>query len=154
MLLCQKSYLCKKISVLYDSNGLKTYIYVLFFKTCPCATHIYILLGLCQNPLNVNFFGQFLELPRQFSPDMSSLWTGQIWLARHVWLLARTCLGLRFSAYIRGLIAPLRTLGLFFLFHSISCGSQGLSRRFWVFSSEPLRFLGDLTPLFLKIFKP
>jgi hypothetical protein len=54
--------------------------------------------------------------------------------------------GLRFPAYIRGLSAPLRTLGLF-LFHSISYGDQGLSRIFWVFSTEFLRFLGDLTPL-------
>jgi hypothetical protein len=48
---------------------------------------------------------------------------------------------------------PLRTLGLLFLFHSISCGGQGLSGQFWVFSTESLRFLGDLTPLLLKIFK-
>jgi hypothetical protein len=29
--------------MLYDSNGFKSYIYVLFYKTCPCATYIYIL---------------------------------------------------------------------------------------------------------------
>jgi hypothetical protein len=29
-----------------------------------------------------------------------------------------------------------------------------LSRRFWVSSTESLRFLGDLTPLLFGIFKP
>jgi hypothetical protein len=55
MLLCQKSYLYKILSMLYDSNGLKSYIYVLFFKTCSCATQIYIILVLRQNSLNINF---------------------------------------------------------------------------------------------------
>jgi hypothetical protein len=54
-----KSYLYKNLSMLYDSNGFKPYIYVLFFKTCPCATYIYILLALRQNPLNVDFLDSF-----------------------------------------------------------------------------------------------
>jgi hypothetical protein len=129
--------------MLYDSNGLKPYIYVLFFKTCPCATQIYILLALHQNPLNINFLGSF----RSFSncrgsfhrscsapgPDMSES---------------------RVSSLYKGAECPLRIPCLFFLFHSISCSGQGLSRRFWVFSTESLLFLGDLTLLLLRIFKP
>jgi hypothetical protein len=58
------------------------------------------------------FFGQFLkflELARQFSPNMSDLWPRHIQIARHVRLRARTCLGLGFPAYIRGLSAPLES---------------------------------------------
>jgi hypothetical protein len=36
-----------------------SHIYVLFLKTCPCATHIYILLALRQNPWNINFWVVF-----------------------------------------------------------------------------------------------
>jgi hypothetical protein len=35
------------------------YIFCLFVKTCPCATDIYFLLALCQNPLNIIFSGSF-----------------------------------------------------------------------------------------------
>jgi hypothetical protein len=128
-----------------------SHIYILFFKTCSCATHIYILLAIRQNRLNINFFRQFLKFPklsRQFSLDLFGLWTG------HVQLLAQTCPNLGFPAYIRGAERPPRILGLFFLFHSISCGSQGFSRWFWVFSTKSLRFLEDLTSLLLRIFKP
>jgi hypothetical protein len=122
-------------------------------------THIYIYIyciGPMPKSVEYHFFRQFLkfsELARQFWPDMSGLWPRHIRLAGHVQLWARTCPGLEFPAYIGELSAPLRTLGLF-LFHSISCSGQGLSTQFWVFSTESLRFLGDLTPLPLEIFKP
>jgi hypothetical protein len=80
-------------------------------------TYIYSI-GPMPKSVEYHFFGQslkFLELPRQFSPDMSDLWPEHIRLARHVRLRAWTCPGLRFPAYIRGLSAPLRTLGLFSL---------------------------------------
>jgi hypothetical protein len=104
MLLCQKSYLYKNVSMLYDSNGFKPYIYIyiLFFKTCPCATHIYILLAQRQNPLNINFSGNFRS---------SRNCRGNF---HRTYLASRTCPGLRFPAYIRGLSAPLRTVSLFF----------------------------------------
>jgi hypothetical protein len=133
--------------MLYDSNGFNPYIYVLFFKTCPCTTHIYSI-GPTLKSIEYQFFEQFpkfLKLPRQFSSDMSDLWPGHIRLAGQVWVSG-------FSLY-KGAPYPLRTLGALFLFHSISCGGQGLSRRFWIPSIESLRFLGDLTPLIFVIFK-
>jgi hypothetical protein len=36
---------------------ISSHIYVLFFKTCPFTTHIYILLALHQNLLNIEFSG-------------------------------------------------------------------------------------------------
>jgi hypothetical protein len=98
MLLCQKFYLCKILSILYYSNGFKPYIYVLFFKTCSCATHIYSI-GTTPKFVEYQFFGQFLELSRQFLLDMSGLWTGHIQQARHVWVSG-------FGLYIRGLSTP------------------------------------------------
>jgi hypothetical protein len=90
----------------------------LFFKTCPCVTHIYILLALRQNLFNINFWTVF---------DVFG--TVEAVFTEHVQPMAQTCPGLRFPAYIRGLSASLRTLGPFFsLFHSISYGVQGLSR--------------------------
>jgi hypothetical protein len=111
------------------------YIFFLFVKTCPCVTHIFILLALHQNPLNIIFLGSF----RSFRNCRGSFY--------------RTCPGIGFPSYIRGLSAPLETRS-FFLFHFISCGGQGLSRHFWIYSTESLQFLGDLTPLPLRIFKP
>jgi hypothetical protein len=105
MLLCKKSYLCKILSMLYDSNGLKPYIYVLFFKTCPCATHIYIyiLLALHQNLLNINFLGSFQSFQNcqdsfhrtctTYGPDISRCWA---------------------SSLYKGAERPLRTVGSFF----------------------------------------
>jgi hypothetical protein len=98
MVLCQKFYICKNLSMLYDSNGFNSYIYIycfLFFKTCLCATHIYILLALRQNPLNINFWAVF-----EVSGTVGVVFTG------HVQLRTRTCPGLRFPAYIRRLSAP------------------------------------------------
>jgi hypothetical protein len=50
--------------------------------------HIYIYsIDPTLKSIEYQFFGQFLKflkLPRQFSLDMSGLWTGHIWLARHV----------------------------------------------------------------------
>jgi hypothetical protein len=63
--------------MLHDSNGFKPYICFDFHNMSMYHTHIYILLALHQNPLNIEFFEWFLrfsELPRQFSPDMSGLW--------------------------------------------------------------------------------
>jgi hypothetical protein len=79
-----------------------------------CHTHIYSI-GPTPKSFEYYLFGQFLkflELLRQFLPDMSDLWTGHIRLARHVWLAgyvrlrARTCLSIGFPAYIRGMSAP------------------------------------------------
>jgi hypothetical protein len=58
-------------------------------------THIYSF-GPMPKFIKYQFFGQFLkfsELLRQFSPDMSGLWTGHIRLAGHVQVLG-------FSLYI------------------------------------------------------
>jgi hypothetical protein len=117
---CQKSYLHKILSILYDSNGFKPYIFFCFSKLVQVPhthTHIYWPYAkIC----GISIFGQFpkfSELPRQFSSDMSGLFLGHIRLARHVRLLARTCPGLRFPAYIRGQSAPLRTLSVFSLPH-------------------------------------
>jgi hypothetical protein len=85
-----------------------------------CHTHIYIYIysiGPTPKSVEYQFFGMFPELSRQFSLDMSGLLPRHIWLDGHVWLWAQTCLGLGFLAYIRGLSAPLKTLGLFSLPH-------------------------------------
>jgi hypothetical protein len=110
ILSCQKSYLRKILSMLYDSNGFKPYIYVFCFSKLVHVPHIYIYsIGPMPKSVEYQFFGQFLkflELPRQFSPDMSGLWPGHIQLAGHVRLQAQTCPGLRFPAYIRGVEHP------------------------------------------------
>jgi hypothetical protein len=71
-----------------------------------CYTYIYSI-GATPKSIEYQIFGQFPELPGQFSPDISDLWPGHIRLAGHVWLLAWTCPGLRFPAYLRGPNAPL-----------------------------------------------
>jgi hypothetical protein len=145
--LCQKSDLRKILSMLYDSNGLKSYTYIyiyiyICFSKLVHVPHIYIYsIGHMPKFVEYQIFEKFPELPSQFSPNMSSLWPGHIQIGRHVWLRARTCLGLGLPTYIRGMSAPPRTIGLFFLFHSISYGGQGPSRRFLVFSTESLQFL-------------
>jgi hypothetical protein len=65
------------------------YIYIYVFQYLSmCHTYIYSI-GPTPKSVEYQFFGQFLkfpELPRQLSPDMSGLWPGHIWLARHVQL--------------------------------------------------------------------
>jgi hypothetical protein len=79
----------------YDSNGFKPYIYFFVFQNlsmCHTHTHIYIYIyiyyiGPMPKSVDYQFFGQFLkflELSRQFSPDMSDLFPGHIQLAAHV----------------------------------------------------------------------
>jgi hypothetical protein len=81
---CQKSYLCKILSMLYDSNAFKPYIYVLFSRLFH-VPHTYIYsIGSMPKSVEYHLFGQFLKLPRQFLPDMSGLWPGHIRLAGHV----------------------------------------------------------------------
>jgi hypothetical protein len=72
---------------------ISSHIYVLIFKTCPCTTHLYILLVICQNLLNIEFLGSFRNCRGSFhrtcltsSPDMS---------------------GSQVSAYIKGTAYPL-----------------------------------------------
>jgi hypothetical protein len=65
------------------------YILYLFFKSCPCATHIYSIYSIGPTPKSIeyHFFGLFLkfsELTSQFSSDMSGLCPGHIRLAGHV----------------------------------------------------------------------
>jgi hypothetical protein len=124
--------------MLYDSNGFKPYIcmyiYVLFFqKLSMCHGYIYSI-GPTPKSIEYQFFGQFLmfsELSRQFSLDMSSLWPGHIRLARHVRLLAWTCLGLRFQPiYIRGLSTPSNP-NLAKPLSSLSCSGQGSPKVIW-----------------------
>jgi hypothetical protein len=66
--------------------------------------HIYkYCIGPTPKSVEYHLFRQFLkftELPRQFLPDMSDLWTG------HVRLRSRTCPGIGVPVYIRGLSAP------------------------------------------------
>jgi hypothetical protein len=160
MLLHQKSYLCKKLSMLYDSNGLMPYIYVLFFKSCPCATHTHTYIysiGLTPKSVEYQFFGLVSEV----FGTAEAVFTGHVRPMDRTYPASRTCpapgpymFESRVSSLYKGAERPLMTLGLFVLFHSISCGGQGLSRRFWVFSTKSLRFLGDLTPLLLMILKP
>jgi hypothetical protein len=76
---------------------------IFFFKTCPCATHIYILLALCQNPLNINFSGSFrsfrncrASFHRTYPASVPDMSGSQV-----------------YSLY-KGPERPLRTLGLFF----------------------------------------
>jgi hypothetical protein len=53
-----------------------SHVYVLFFETCPSMTYIYSTIGPMPKSFDYRLFGQFLnflELPRQFEPDMSDL---------------------------------------------------------------------------------
>jgi hypothetical protein len=106
MPLCQTSYLCKNLSMLYDSNGFKLYIYMFCFLKLVYMPHIYIFYWSTPKSIEYQIFGQFLKLPSRFSPDMSDLRTGHIRLAGHVWLLAQTCPGLGFQPIYTGVEYP------------------------------------------------
>jgi hypothetical protein len=114
---CQKSYLRKILSMLYDSNGFKPYIYIyLFFKTCPCATHIYILLALCQNSLNINFCAVF-----EVFGTTEAVFTGHVQPMAQTYPASQTCpapglnmSGSQVSSLYNRVERPLRTPGLFF----------------------------------------
>jgi hypothetical protein len=81
-----------------------SHMYVLIFKTCPCMTYICTTIG--PTP---KFFDY-----RPLGLDISGSWPG------HVQILG--------SWVYKGDPYPLRTLGFYFNFHSISCSDQGLSR--------------------------
>jgi hypothetical protein len=94
--------------MLYDSNGFKPYIFFVCQKLSMCHTYKYYI-GTMPKSMEFQFFKQFLkfpELPSQFSPDMSGLFSRNIWLAEHVRIRAWTCPGFGFPAYIRGMSAP------------------------------------------------
>jgi hypothetical protein len=118
----KKSYLCKILFMLDDSNGFKSYIFFYFHNLSIYHTHthyiyiyIYIYMyiySIGPTPKSVGYrvfgrFLKFLEPSRQFSPDISGLWPEHIQLAGHVRLLARTCLGLGVPSYIKGTSNPL-----------------------------------------------
>jgi hypothetical protein len=104
--------------MLYDSNGFKLYIYIyLFFKNCPCVTHIYILLALCQNPLNIIF-----RVVSEVSETTEAVFIGHVQHMARTYPASWTCLaqgldmfGSRDSSLYKGAERPLRTLGLFSL---------------------------------------
>jgi hypothetical protein len=82
--LCQKSYLCKILFMLSDSNGFNPYIFFVFNNLSMYHTHTHVhtyiySIGPTPKSVEYRFFGQFLmfpELLRQFLPDMSGLWPG------------------------------------------------------------------------------
>jgi hypothetical protein len=127
-----------------------SHIYFIIFITCPCTTHthithtlryiyIYILLALRQNPLDIKFLYNFRNCQGNFhrtcptpGPDMS---------------------GYRVSQIYKGDLIPFGTLASFF--HPISsvCGGWALPRWFGASTKTP-QFLGDLTHILLRNFKP
>jgi hypothetical protein len=143
--------------MLYDSNAFKPYIYVLFFQDLPmCHTYINILLVLHQNPLNIIFLGSF-----EVYGTVEAVFTGHVRPVDRTYPASWTCpapgpdmSGYRVSSLYKGAERPPLNPNSFFLLHTITCGDQGFSRRFWVFSTKSLRFLEDLTPLLLRIIKP
>jgi hypothetical protein len=130
----------KSFSMILMASG---HIYFLIFITCPCSIYIYILLALCQNPLDIEFsigfqsfwncWGSFQWTCLAPGPDMSGSWVSQLY---------------------KGDPVTLGTLASFF--HPISsvCSDWALPRRFEASSTKTPRFLGDLTPLLLWISKP
>jgi hypothetical protein len=110
---CQKSYLHKILYMLYDSNGFKPYIYIyMFFKACPCATHISILLALCQNPLNIIFWA----VSKVFG-TAEAVFTRHVRPMDRTYLASRTCPApgpdmstYRVSSLYKGAAHPLRTI--------------------------------------------
>jgi hypothetical protein len=86
----------------------QNFIHALWFKSFQ-GIYIHIFYSPYTKICWISIFRQFLKflkLLRQLSPDMSSIWSGHIRPAAHVRLRARTCPGLRFPAYIRGLSIP------------------------------------------------
>jgi hypothetical protein len=57
-----------------------------FFKTCPCATHIYILLALRQNPLNIIFHAVF-----EVSGTAEAVFTGHVRPMARTYPTSQTC---------------------------------------------------------------
>jgi hypothetical protein len=95
--------------MLYDSNGLKPYIFFDFHNLSMyhkqtnkqththTHTHIYI------------FYWPYAKIHWISSFRVVSKVSGttEAVFTRHVWLLAQTCLGLRFPSYIKGTSCPL-----------------------------------------------
>jgi hypothetical protein len=77
-----------------------SHIYILFFKTFPCVTHIYILLVLWQNPLNINFLGSFRNYRDNFHWTCPAPGSDKS--------------GTQVSSLYKGVERPLRILGLLF----------------------------------------
>jgi hypothetical protein len=116
MLLCQKSYLCKKKSMLYDSNGFKLYIYIFCFSKLVYVPHIYI------------FYWPYAKIP------LSRIGAGHFWVSGfHLYIR-----GLSTSSN-PNLAKPL-SLSLSLM------AAKALPRRFGTSSTESLQFLEDLTP--------
>jgi hypothetical protein len=86
---------------------LSSHIYMFCFSRLVHVPHIYkYSIGPTTRSVEYHLFRQFLKFTewlRQFLPDMFDLWTG------HVRLWARTCPGIGFPVYIRGLSAPLES---------------------------------------------
>jgi hypothetical protein len=59
----------------------------MFFKTCPCATHIYILLTLCRNPLNIIF-----RAVSEVSKIAEAVFTGHVRPMARTYPASQTCL--------------------------------------------------------------
>jgi hypothetical protein len=122
-----------------------SHIYIFCFSKLVHVPHIYIYsIGPMPKSIEYHLFGQFSkfsEMPRQFLPDMSSLWPRHIQLAGHVRLRARACPGLGFLAYIRGLSTNLRILGLFFSSTSSLVVAKGSLGDFWSSPPNPFSFL-------------
>jgi hypothetical protein len=83
--------------MLYDSNGFKLYIYVLFFETCPYATHIYILLAYAK----IRWISIFWAVS-EVSETGESVFTGHVWPMDQTYLTSRTYLGLGFRPIYKG----------------------------------------------------
>jgi hypothetical protein len=107
--------------MLYDSNGFKPYIYVLFFKTCLCATHIYIFYWPYAKIRWISKFWAVFKV----SGTTEAVFTG------HVRPMARTCPGLGFQPiYIWGLSTPSNP-NLAKPLSSLSCGGQSSPKVIW-----------------------
>jgi hypothetical protein len=163
MFLCQKFYLCKKLSMLFDSNGFKPYIYFVFLNLSMYHTHTHT------HTHTHIFYWPYTKIRwvSSFRVGFEVSGTAEAVFTRHVWPLAQTYLvswtcpapvpdmyGYRVSQLYKGDLIPLWILASFSQPISSVCSGWAPPRWFGVSSTKTPRFLGDLTPLFLRIFQP
>jgi hypothetical protein len=122
--------------MLYDSNGFKLYIYIYIQNLSMCHTFIY---SIAPTPKSVEY--QFFRAVSEVFGTAETVFTGHVQPMARTYPASQTCTGLGFSAYIKGLSVPLRTLGLFFSSTpslAVAKGSLG------DFGSSPLNPIGFL----------
>jgi hypothetical protein len=113
------------------------HIYIFCFSKHVHVPHIYIFYW---PYAKIDWISIFRAVSKVFGTT-EAVFTGNVRPMAWTYLASRTCLGLGFPAYIRGLSAPLRTLSLFF---SSTPSLATVKGSLGDFGSSPLNHFGFL----------